>query len=57
MPHLPDPKLDAIRLHAEHYVFVGAPKLLRASPLARDEDARHHTLLEIAAQIREVPLR
>ncbi|MDI1480128.1 LysR substrate-binding domain-containing protein [Polyangium sp. y55x31] len=48
-----DPKLDAIRIHAEAYVFVGAPKLLRASPLERDEDAQHHTLLDAS---RELPL-
>lgn len=48
-----DPKLDAIRLHAEHYVFVGAPKLLRMTPLACDEDARRHTLLDAS---RELPL-
>ena len=48
-----DPKLDAIRLHAEHYVFVGAPKLLRGMPLVCDEDARRHTLLDAS---RELPL-
>jgi DNA-binding transcriptional LysR family regulator len=31
---LVDPQLDAVRLHKEEYVFVGAPSLLDKSPLA-----------------------
>jgi len=48
-----DPTLDGIRLHTEEYVFVGASRLLRDAPLARDEDARRHTLLDAS---RELPL-
>jgi LysR family glycine cleavage system transcriptional activator len=44
---LADPKLDAIRLHREDYVFVGAPALLDRVPLAKPEDASKHTLVEI----------
>ena len=41
-----DPKLDVMRLHREEYVFVGAPSLLEKRPLARDEHAAAHTLLD-----------
>lgn len=41
-----DPKLDAIRLHEERYVFVGAPELLRRNPLRSARDARQHTLFD-----------
>jgi LysR family glycine cleavage system transcriptional activator len=40
-------------LHREDYVFVGSPKLLAREPLARDEDAARHTLLDAH---RELPL-
>lgn len=45
---LADPKLDAIRLHREDYVFVGSPALLRRVPLAKPEDAQKHTLVEVS---------
>ena len=41
-----DPKLDGVRLHDEHYVFVGHPTLLRRAPLARAGDAKRHTLFD-----------
>jgi len=44
---LGDPKLDALRLHREDYVFVGAPALLDRAPLARAQDAAKHTLLDL----------
>ena len=44
---LADPKIDAIRLHREEYVFVGAPQLLRESPLRAPKDASRHTLVDI----------
>jgi DNA-binding transcriptional LysR family regulator len=44
---LADPKLDALRLHREDYVFVGAPSLLDENPLAKAEDAARHALIEI----------
>jgi DNA-binding transcriptional LysR family regulator len=44
---LADPKLEAIRLHREDYVFVGAPALLDRVPFAKPEDASKHTLVEI----------
>jgi LysR family transcriptional regulator, glycine cleavage system transcriptional activator len=43
---LGDPKLDAIRIHREDYVFVGAPALLDRTPLARPQDAAKHTLID-----------
>ncbi|MCA9670002.1 MAG: LysR family transcriptional regulator [Myxococcales bacterium] len=42
-----DPKLDAVRLHEEEYVFVGAPALLKRLPLAKAEQAREHVLCDI----------
>lgn len=44
---LADPKLDAVPLHREDYVFVGAKKLLASKPLSRAEHAEAHTLLDI----------
>lgn len=44
---LADPKLDAIRIHREDYVFVGAPSLLDRVPFAKVEDAAKHTLVEL----------
>ena len=48
---LGDPKLDAIRLHREDYVFVGAPGLLDRVPLAKSEDAAKHTLIEVSEDL------
>jgi DNA-binding transcriptional LysR family regulator len=42
-----DPKLDAVRLHREDYVFVGATGLLKARPFSREEHAADHTLLDV----------
>jgi LysR family glycine cleavage system transcriptional activator len=42
-----DPELHALPLHREDYVFVGAARLLRRSPLARYEQAAGHTLLDV----------
>ena len=41
-----DPALDALPLHEERYVFVGAPALLRRLPLRRPAEASRHTLLD-----------
>ena len=46
-----DPKLDAIRLHREDYVLVGARKLLDKNPLSREEHAARHTLLDATADL------
>jgi DNA-binding transcriptional LysR family regulator len=46
-----DPKLDAIRLHREDYVFVGAPALLRKRPLTESAHAGDHTLLDASADL------
>jgi LysR family transcriptional regulator, glycine cleavage system transcriptional activator len=43
---LTDPKLFALRLHEENYVFVGDRKLLAKRPLRRADDARHHVLID-----------
>ena len=43
---LGDPAFDAIPIQVEHYVFVGAPKLLHRIPLKKDEDARAHRLID-----------
>lgn len=48
---LSDAKLDAIPLHREDYVLVGAKKLLAAKPLARAEQAETHTLLDLDASL------
>ena len=48
-----DPKLESVRLHREDYAFVGSAALLRRTPLSREEDAAHHTLLDAS---RELPL-
>jgi DNA-binding transcriptional LysR family regulator len=44
---LADPKLDALRLHREDYVLVGAPSLLKKYPLRNIADALEHTLIDI----------
>jgi DNA-binding transcriptional LysR family regulator len=41
-----DPKLDAIPLHREEYVFVGSAALLRKKPLRTRDHATSHTLLD-----------
>ncbi len=43
---LTDAKLDALRLHEETYVFVGARALLAKKPLRRPEEARQHVLID-----------
>lgn len=44
-----DPKLDAVRLHREDYIFVGATSLLKARPFSCEEHAADHTLLDVGA--------
>jgi LysR family glycine cleavage system transcriptional activator len=39
--------LQAIPLHRENYVFVGAARLLRRVPFNRSEHAARHTLVEV----------
>jgi DNA-binding transcriptional LysR family regulator len=46
-----DPRLTALVLHEEEYVFVGARTLLRKTPLRRAEDALKHTLLDAGADL------
>jgi LysR family transcriptional regulator, glycine cleavage system transcriptional activator len=48
---LTDPKLDAVRLHEERYVFVGAPRLVRHAPLAAPRDAPRHTLIDVTPDL------
>jgi LysR family transcriptional regulator, glycine cleavage system transcriptional activator len=48
-----DPRLNAITLHRESYVFVGAPSLLKRLPLTKPEHAKHHVLLDAS---RDTPL-
>jgi LysR family transcriptional regulator, glycine cleavage system transcriptional activator len=48
-----DPKLDALRLHREDYVFCGSSDLLRRKPLVKADDAKRHNLLDTSP---EVPL-
>jgi LysR family glycine cleavage system transcriptional activator len=43
---LSDPKLDAVRLHEETYVFVGEKKLLAEKPLRSAADAAEHVLID-----------
>lgn len=45
-----DPKLTTQRLHAEAYVFVAAPGLLRRRPLRAADDLRAHTLIDAHAE-------
>ncbi|APR84819.1 Transcriptional regulator, LysR family protein [Minicystis rosea] len=44
-----DPKLEALRLHREDYVFVGGTALLKERPLTRAEHAAGHALLDESA--------
>jgi LysR family transcriptional regulator, glycine cleavage system transcriptional activator len=46
-----DPRLDAVPVHREDYVFVGAKRLLRKTPFSRAEHARSHTLLDASADL------
>jgi len=46
-----DPKLDSVRLHREDYLLVGSARLFAKTPLDKPSDARHHTLLDIAADL------
>jgi DNA-binding transcriptional LysR family regulator len=48
---LTDPKLDAVKLHEERYVFVGAPKLLKQIPLTGSKDAERHTLIDVTPDL------
>jgi DNA-binding transcriptional LysR family regulator len=43
---LAEPKLDAVRLHREDYVFVGAASLLAERPLKAPAHAAHHHLVD-----------
>jgi DNA-binding transcriptional LysR family regulator len=46
-----DPLLAEILLHREDYVFVGAPRLVRATPLRTAAQAARHTLLDVSAEL------
>ena len=46
-----DPRLDAIPLHEEEYVFVAARSLLDATPFSRADHAQRHTLLDAAPEL------
>lgn len=46
-----DPRLDAVRLHREEYVFVGSRALLAKTPLTRPEHASSHTLIDASADM------
>lgn len=48
---LSDTKLDAISLHKESYVFVGATSLLKRTPLTKPEHAKDHTLLDSSTEL------
>jgi DNA-binding transcriptional LysR family regulator len=48
---LTDPKLDAVRLHEERYVFVGAPRLMRSTPMLSAADARRHRLVDVTPDL------
>ncbi len=48
---LTDANLDALKLHEEAYVFVGAPSLLARLPFETPEDAHAHTLFDIDASL------
>lgn len=43
--------LASALLHEERYVVVASPELISARPLATPEDAPHHTLLDISADL------
>lgn len=46
-----DPRLDAVPVHREDYVFVAASRLLRRVPFRRPEHAESHTLLDASAEL------
>lgn len=46
-----DPKLDSVRLHAEDYVLVGQPRMLKGNPLREPTDALKHRLVDISADL------
>jgi LysR family transcriptional regulator, glycine cleavage system transcriptional activator len=46
-----DPSLEALPLHREDYVFVGATSLLERVPLTRQAQAGKHTLLDVDASL------
>jgi LysR family transcriptional regulator, glycine cleavage system transcriptional activator len=48
---LTDPKLEGVKLHEERYVFVGAPKLLKQTPLGGAKDAPRHTLIDVTPDL------
>jgi len=46
-----DPRLDAISLHRESYVFCGSTQLLSRVPFTKPEHARDHKLLDASADL------
>ncbi|MDP3275089.1 MAG: LysR family transcriptional regulator [Deltaproteobacteria bacterium] len=48
---LNDPRLDAVKLHPEEYIFVGAKALLKRTPLTRPEHAEKHTLIDVRSDL------
>ncbi len=46
-----DRALDAVRLHREDYVLVGAASLLARAPLSRTEHAAGHVLVDISPEL------
>jgi LysR family transcriptional regulator, glycine cleavage system transcriptional activator len=48
---LSDPALDAVPLHREDYLFVGASELLERAPFRRIEDAADHVLVDAASDL------
>lgn len=48
---LTDPSLDAVPLHPEAYVFVGAPALLARTPFRRAADAERHVLIDAGPEL------
>lgn len=46
-----DPKLDAIALHREDYVFCGSKALLARTPFKTMEDAAAHVLIDSSAEL------
>ena len=48
---LADTKIDAISLHEERYVFVGATSHLKRIPFSKPEHAKDHTLLDASTEL------
>ncbi|MBL8604934.1 MAG: LysR family transcriptional regulator [Myxococcales bacterium] len=48
---LADPRLDAVVLHPERYVFVAARSLLAREPFSRRAHAARHTLIDAAPDL------